>query len=120
MRRDADLEPRVFPAVTARHDLPDGVNPRNDGGLFLRHTQIQKFADGPELRAEFRQQRRDALAGLRGNGNRVRIFFAQQRRDAAGKLVNLVEHHQHRFFRRADFHQHRVHGVNLLLRPADG
>jgi hypothetical protein len=31
-------------------------------------------------------------------------------------LVNLVEHHQHRLFRRADFHQHRVHRVNLLLR----
>ena len=39
----------------------------------------------------------------------------QPRCHASREPVHFVEHHQHWFLRRADFHEHRVDCVNLLL-----
>ena len=80
MRRDADFEPCIFSAVTARHDLPDRMDPCNDGGLFLRHAQIQKLTHRTQLRAEFREQRRDSFAGLCRDRHGIGKFVAQTAR----------------------------------------
>ena len=50
------LNRAVLPRVTALDDLADLVQPRNDRGLLVRHAQFQKFALGPQLRADFREQ----------------------------------------------------------------
>ena len=55
MHRDADLEPRVLPAITAGNHLPHRVDARDHRRRLLRHAQIQHIADGPELRAQFGQ-----------------------------------------------------------------
>ena len=41
MWRNADLEPRLRPAIAALDDLADLVQPRDDGGLLVRHAQHQ-------------------------------------------------------------------------------
>jgi len=47
MGRDARLEPRRLAVVTPLDDLPDLVQPRDDGGLLLGDAQFQKLALGP-------------------------------------------------------------------------
>ena len=53
------------------------MQPRDDGGLPVRHAQFQKFALGPQLRADFREQRGNAFARRRRNRDRVRVIFLQ-------------------------------------------
>ena len=83
MRRDARLELRQLASVTPLDHLPNLVQPRDERGLLVRNTQFHKLALGPELRANFREQRRDAFAGRRGNGDGVWKFFLQPVQRAA-------------------------------------
>ena len=71
------LNRAVLPLITALDDLADLVQPGDDRRLLVRHPQFQKFALGPQLRAEFREQGRNAFARRRGNGDGVRMLFLQ-------------------------------------------
>src|SRR5271154_5447966 len=55
LRRDAHLELRQLAGVTALDHLPDLVQPRNNGSLFMRHAQFQKFTRRTQLRPDFRE-----------------------------------------------------------------
>ena len=86
--------------------------------------RFHKFADGPQLRAQFLDQdrpcpRRSWRKAATPLGNWSRNLCQQA--VAAVEPVNFVEDHDGRLARRADFRQHRVDRGDLLrrLRMAD-
>ena len=42
-------------------------------GLVVRHGKLHELADGPQLAAQLRQQRRNPLAGGGRDGDAVRV-----------------------------------------------
>ena len=56
MRGDARFEPRGLAGVVALQHLRHFMQARDDGGIAVRHAQFHKFADGPQLRAQFLDQ----------------------------------------------------------------
>lgn len=116
VRRDADFEPGGFGAVTAFHNLTDFVQASDDGALFLRHAEVEEFAFRTDLRANLREQARDAFASFRGDSDGVGIFFVEAvQYRSAFQTINLVEHHQHGLVTRADFLQDFIHRGDLFI-----
>jgi len=115
MGRDADLEAGVFAGIAAFHDLADGMNPGDYGGFFLGDHEVEEFAGGPQLGANFRQQGFDAFAGNGRDANGVGIFFAQHGGNRARQPVNLVENHQRRLAFGGNFLEHSVDGRDLFF-----
>ncbi len=116
MRRDAGLETRGAAAVIAFHNLGDSVQARDDGGRFVGDAQVHEFAHRPEHRAELGHQLAGALAGARGNPDRVGESFLESSEEfAAIEAIHLVEDHQRGLAAGTDFLEHAVDGKNLLF-----
>ena len=115
VRGDAGFEVGVFAGVAAFHDLGDGVEAGDVGGLVDGDAEVKVFANGAELGAEFGEEGGDAFAGEGGEGDVLGMGFAEGRGDAVGKAVNLVEHHQRGFAGGGNLVQDGVDGGDLFL-----